>query len=84
MQSSASFDSWKGVRQLVWLRQQFTLEMKGRIARASVNTFMEEFVPGTDLPEDHEVVALDNAKLSGKEVHIYGELVCSLVNAVCF
>ena len=53
--------------------------MKGRIARVDVETFMCEFVPGLDLPDDAVVSALDRDKFLGTtEAPIYGELVSNL------
>ena len=52
--------------------------MKGRIARVDIETFMCEFVPGLDLPDDTSVSALDRDKFFGTEAPIYGELVSNL------
>ena len=57
--------------------------MKGRIARVDVDTFMCEFVPGLDLPDDTSVSALDRDKFFGTEAPIYGELVSNLEQSTC-
>ena len=83
MQTSSSFEDWQGRERLRVLRKEYASEMNGRIARIEVDTFMREFAPGLDLPEDIIVDAFDRDKFFGTEAPIYGELVGHLVQAIC-
>ncbi|KZT64912.1 hypothetical protein DAEQUDRAFT_769256, partial [Daedalea quercina L-15889] len=71
----------KGGKYLKDLRQAYAMEMRKKIAQVSVDTFMEEFVPGDNLPSNATIEAFDRAGFNRQEKLMYDEL-CKVANSV--
>ncbi|KAH9936629.1 uncharacterized protein B0H18DRAFT_327917 [Fomitopsis serialis] len=63
------------------IRRDNAFEMERRIVQVSLETFMQTFVPGADLPPDAVVEDFDPVQFKGKEEPMYDEL-CKVANSV--
>ncbi|KZT63787.1 hypothetical protein DAEQUDRAFT_88447, partial [Daedalea quercina L-15889] len=71
----------KGPKYLKDLRQAYAMEMRKKIAQVSVDIFMEEFVPGDNLPSNATIEVFDRAGFNRQEKLMYDEL-CKVANSV--
>lgn len=70
-----SVHSFAGTEWMIRLRREYAFEMQRKIAQVSLETFMQTFMPGADLPPDVDVDNFDPVQFQGKESPMYDELV---------
>ncbi|KAH9936639.1 uncharacterized protein B0H18DRAFT_950850 [Fomitopsis serialis] len=78
---SNSLHPTRGTEYMPKIRRENAFEMERKIVQVSLETFMQTFVPGADLPSDTVVEDFDPVQFKGTEEPMYDEL-CKVANSV--